>query len=285
MRQHSLTKQDIAAFEAMLIREERSAGTIAKYLRDVRAFLRFLPESGRVDKETVVAYKRQIAGAYRAASVNSMLVAINNLLRFLGWHECRVKLLRVQRQNFRQSERELTREEYLRLLRAAQQGKNERLYFLMQTICSTGLRVSEHRFVTVEAVRAGQARVRNKGKERLVFLPKELQKPLLQYCKRRGITSGPVFVTRSGRALDRSNIWADMKRLCKAANVAEGKVFPHNLRHLFALTYYRVQKDVIHLADILGHASVDTTRIYTATSGREQKRLLSRLRLVCCGTQ
>lgn len=285
MRQHSLTKQDIAAFEAMLVREERSAGTIAKYLRDVRAFLRFLPENGRVDKETVVAYKRQIAGAYRAASVNSMLVAVNNLLRFLGWHECRVKLLRVQRQNFRQSERELTREEYLRLLRAAQQGKNERLYFLMQTICSTGLRVSEHRFVTVEAVRAGQARVRNKGKERLVFLPKELQKPLLQYCKRRGITSGPVFVTRSGRALDRSNIWADMKRLCKAANVAEGKVFPHNLRHLFALTYYRVQKDVIHLADILGHASVDTTRIYTATSGREQKRLLSRLRLVCCGTQ
>ena len=211
-----------------------------------------------------------------------MLAAVNNLLGFLGWHECRVKQLRVQRQSFRQSERELTREEYQRLLRAAQSGKNERLYYLMQVICSTGIRVSEHKFVTVEAIRAGQARVRNKGKERLIFIPKELQKPLLRYCKQHGITSGAVFVTKTGKPMDRSNIWSDMKRLCEAARVDSGKVFPHNLRHLFALTYYRLEKDVVHLADILGHSSVETTRIYTATSGDDQRRVLSRLRLCCC---
>ena len=280
---HLLTTEKIEAFRTMLIAEERSADTVAKYVRDARAFFGFLPAGKQVGKEAVMAYKRYLTERYKATSVNSMLAAVNNLLGFLGWHECRVKQLRVQRQSFRQSERELTREEYQRLLRAAQSGKNERLYYLMQVICSTGLRVSEHKFVTVEAIRAGQARVRNKGKERLIFIPKELQKPLLRYCKQHGITSGAVFVTKSGKPLDRSNIWSDMKRLCEAARVDSGKVFPHNLRHLFALTYYRLEKDVVHLADILGHSSVETTRIYTATSGDEQKRVLSKLRLCCYG--
>ena len=279
---HLLTTEKIEAFRTMLIEEERSADTVAKYVRDARAFFCFLPAGKQVGKEAVMAYKRYLTERYKATSVNSMLAAVNNLLGFLGWHECRVKQLRVQRQSFRQSERELTREEYQRLLRAAQGGKNERLYYLMQVICSTGIRVSEHKFVTVEAVRAGQARVRNKGKERLVFIPKELQKPLLRYCKQRGITSGAVFVTKTGEPMDRSNIWSDMKRLCEAARVDSGKVFPHNLRHLFALTYYRLEKDVVHLADILGHSSVETTRIYTATSGDDQRRVLSRLRLCCC---
>lgn len=282
---HLLSEAEIGRFAEMLVREERSAVTVKKYVRDARAFLGFLPAGGAVDKETVVAYKRHIAESYKAASVNSMLAAVNHLLTFLGWHECRVRLLKRQRQSFRQSEKELTRAEYQRLLAAARGRKNERLYFLMQTICSTGIRVSEHRFITVEAVREGQACVRNKGKERLVFIPKELQKPLLRYCKQRGVATGPVFVTKTGRPMDRSNIWADMKRLCAAAGVDAGKVYPHNLRHLFALTYYRLQKDIVHLADILGHSSVETTRIYTATSGAEQKRLLSRLGLVCCGTQ
>lgn len=167
---HSLSGEMLARFEAMLVREERGAETVKKYMRDARAFAAFLPAGARVDKAAVMAYKRHIAERYKAASVNSMLAAVNNLLGFLGWHECWVRLLRVQRQSFRQSERELTREEYLRLLRAAQGRKNERLYFLMQTICSTGIRVSEHKFITVEAVRAGQARVFNKGKERLVFI-------------------------------------------------------------------------------------------------------------------
>lgn len=280
---HVLTAPALAAFEKQLRTDERSRDTIAKYLRDARAFYAFLPRHKIVDKEAVMAYKKQLSERYKGSSANSMLVAVNCLLAFLGWGECRVKLLRIQRQNFRQAERELTKDEYQRLLHAAKRKRNERLYLLMQTICATGIRVSEHRFITIEAVKTGYARIVNKGKERLVFIPAELKGPLLHFCRLRGVKHGPVFVSRTGRPLDRSNIWADMKRLSETAGVPAEKIFPHNLRHLFAITYYQLEKDIIRLADILGHSSVETTRIYTATSGAEQKKLLSRLGLVECG--
>lgn len=280
MQSYTLCQEQLEAFRQNLLQEERSANTVEKYLRDTRAFFAWLAPDKQVSKEVVIAYKAHLAARYKGSSANSMLAAVNALLAFLGWGECRVRQLRVQRQNFRRAERELTKAEYQRLLNAAQSRKNRRLYLLMQTICGTGLRVSEHRFVTVEALRRGSVRVRSKGKERLVFLPPALVKQLLAYCDRQGVQSGPVFVTRSGNPLNRSNIWAAMKKLCVAAKVDARKVFPHNLRHLFALTYYRAQRDLLRLADLLGHSSIETTRIYTATSGAEQQRQVARLGLV-----
>lgn len=283
MEANILSPRVLKEFRYHLICEERSAHTVEKYTRDAAAFYTFAGPGRAVEKELVIAYKRHLAERYRASSANSMLAAVNGLLDFMGLAECRVRLFRVQREVFRKPERELSKAEYGRLLTAARAKKNERLYLLMQTLCSTGLRVSEHQFVTVEALRRGEARICNKGKERIVFLPKELTRLLLAYCRRAGIGSGAVFVTRSGRPLDRSNIWTAMKKLCRDAGVEPQKVYPHNLRHLFAVTYYQLEKDVMRLADILGHSSVETTRVYTATSGSEQKRLLSRLGLVQCG--
>ena len=284
MTQHYiLSLSSLERYHQQLIEDERSPETIVKYLRDIRHFFTFLSADKTVDKETVISYKKHLSQHYKGSSANSMLVAVNGLLTFLGWSECRVKLLRIQRQNFRQADRELTKDEYQRLLHAAKLKQNERLYWLMQTICATGIHVSEHRFITVAAIKTGYARIVNKGKERIVFIPAELKGPLLRFCRSHGVEKGPVFVSRSGRPLDRSNIWADMKRLSQTANVSAEKIFPHNLRHLFAITYYQLEKDIIRLADILGHSSVETTRIYTATSGAEQKKLLSRLGLVECG--
>ena len=280
MKNSVWNREALNRFQSCLICEERSPRTIEKYMRDAEAFCRFLPRDKQLCKEQVIAYKARLAQSYKASSANSMLVAVNRFLAFLGRQDCRVKLFKIQRSNFRQAEKELSKEEYRRLLKAARSKKNERLYLLMQTLCGAGLRVSEHRFVTVEALRKGSVRVRNKGKERLVFLPPELVKQLQAYCAHCRITAGPVFVTRSGRALDRSNIWAEMKRLCREAQVERKKVFPHNLRHLFALTYCRLQKELVRLADVLGHSSVETTRIYTVTSGREEKRLIARLGLI-----
>lgn len=280
METRILSAAALEEFRGCLLRQERGTRTVEKYLRDAQAFYSFLPEGKQVDKEAVIRYKAYLTETYKAASTNSMLVAINRLLGFLGWQDCQVKLLRIQRANFREAKKELTKTEYQQLLSAACRKKNERLCLLMQTLCSTGLRVSEHRFVTAEALRCGVARVRNKGKERIVLLPPELVTRLLAYCKSKGVDSGAVFVTRSGRPMERTNIWADMKRLCAEAGVEPGKVYPHNLRHLFALTYYRQQGDVIGLADVLGHSSVETTRIYTTTSGEEQKRRVAGLGLV-----
>ncbi|MDO4269680.1 MAG: tyrosine-type recombinase/integrase [Eubacteriales bacterium] len=282
MQEKQLTPGHCRAFAQYLREQERSASTIMKYMHDIGLFMASL-DGGLVNKEAVIAFKHGLTERYKLSSANSMLVAVNSLFSFLGWYEMRVKLFKMQRQSFRPSDRELSRTEYQRLLHAAKSRSNERLYLLMQTICSTGLRVSEHRFVTVEALRTGRARVHNKGKQRLVFLPGELTARLLQYCKRVGIASGPVFVTRTGKPLDRSNIWAAMKRLCKEARVDAAKVYPHNLRHLFAVTYYRLERDLAHLADVLGHASVETTRIYTATSAKEHEKKLSRLGLLCSG--
>lgn len=265
-----------------LEQEERCTATIEKYRRDVRAFCAFLPEDKLVSKDVVLAYKQELGQKYKVTSANSMLVALNRLWSFLGWEECRVKLYKVQRRCFRDQSRELTRPEYLRLVRAAKSRNRERLSLLLQTICSTGIRVSEHRFITVETVRAGRASVSCKGKLRTVFLPAELRRLLLRYCKKQGLVSGPIFISRTGRPLDRSAIWAEMKALSELAHVAARKIFPHNLRHLFAVTFYQMEKDIVRLADFLGHASIDTTRIYTCTSGEEHVRTLSRLGLVAC---
>jgi len=200
----------------------------------------------------------------------------------MEWYDLRVKNLKIQKQVFASTDKELTKAEYDRLLQAAKQKKNERLYLLMQTICSTGIRVSEVRYVTVEAVARGIAGINCKGKCRQVFLPKQLCQILKQYIKDQKIKSGAVFVTKNGNPLDRSNIWSDMKKLCKAANVSEKKVFPHNLRHLFARTYYSLQKDIVRLADILGHSSVNTTRIYTMETGEMHRRQIQKLGLLRC---
>lgn len=277
---HNLTPGDLARYERHLRQEERRARTVAQYLAGCRGFLRYLASDPRVTKDRVLAYREALKRQYRDSSVNAKLVAVNDLLAFLGWPECRVKQLKIQRQLFIPAESELTKEEYFRLLETARRLGNRRLATIMQCLCATGIRVSELESFTVEQVRSGSVRVDCKGKIRAVPVPKPLQKLLLGYCRERGITSGQIFVTRSGKSVDRSNIWREMKALCAAAGVAPGKVFPHNLRHLFARTYYRATRDIARLADLLGHSSVNTTRIYTAESSREQERTLSRLGLL-----
>lgn len=274
-----MIKKQLLDYRVYLVGEERSGATIEKYLRDVGAFLRFLGKRP-TDKSEIVAYKQTLIARYATSSVNSMLAAVNNYLGYLGLHALRVKLPKSQRQVFCKKERELTRWEYERLLKAAERRHSGRLRLVMQTICATGIRVSELPYITFEAASHGRAEVTLKGKTRTVLLSKELQLKLLAWCRQRGITAGAVFVTRGGKPLDRSNIWHDMKTLCTAAGVDPRKVFPHNLRHLFAVTYYRQEKDIARLADLLGHSSVETTRIYMTTSGRECARKLSKMRLV-----
>lgn len=264
-------------FERFLREEEKSALTTEKYLRDAGAFLRWLGER-ELEKERVVEYKEEIRGRYAVASVNSMLSAVNSYLSFLGREECRVKTVKRQRQIFADEGRELTREEYGRLVEAA--AGRPRLQLLMQAICSTGIRVSEHRFLTVEAARAGVAEVRGKGKLRPVLLPRKLCAALLRYAREEGIESGTIFLGSGGAPMDRSRVWAEMKKLCGEANVPAEKVFPHNLRHLFARTYYTRERDIVRLADLLGHASVNTTRIYTMDSGRVHRRQIERMGLI-----
>ena len=274
------TETQLEKFKQFLIDEERAAATIEKYRRDVQAFFTWLPEKTEVSKEMVLEYKRKLAAQYKSTSANSMLVALNRFFGFCGRRDLQVRLLKVQRVSFRERSREMSVEEYKRLVRAAREKKDERLSLLIQTLCSTGIRVSEHRCITVEALRSGSICIDGKGKERAVFLPKKLQKQLKHYCKERKITKGPVFITKSGKPLNRCNIWAEMKALCKNAGIEPQKVFPHNLRHLFALTYYRLEKDIVRLADILGHANIETTRIYTSTTEEECLRSLSRMKLL-----
>ena len=274
------TETQLEKFKQFLIDEERAAATIEKYRRDVQAFFTWLPEKTEVSKEMVLEYKRKLAAQYKSTSANSMLVALNRFFGFCGRRDLQVRLLKVQRVSFRERSREMSVEEYKRLVRAAREKKDERLSLLIQTLCSTGIRVSEHRCITVEALRSGSICIDGKGKERAVFLPKKLQKQLKHYCKERKITTGPVFITKSGKPLNRCNIWAEMKALCKNAGIEPQKVFPHNLSHLFALTYYRLEKDIVRLADILGHANIETTRIYTSTTEEECLRSLSRMKLL-----
>lgn len=273
-------QKKLCLFRNYLLEEERSAATIEKYGRDVLAFLSWLSDREEISKEVVVGYKQAIIGKYKTTSANSMLVSVNRFLDFIGKKDCQVKLFKIQRNPFRKKDKELTKEEYNRLILAAKAKSSSRLFLMIQAICSTGIRVSEHRFITREALERGRITIYNKGKERVVFLPKKLKKCLLQYCRQNGIYSGPVFVTKNGTPVNRCNVWAEMKALCKEAGVSPEKVFPHNLRHLFAVTYYRMQKDIVHLADILGHSNIEYTRIYTFTSEEEHARVLSRMCLL-----
>lgn len=275
----TITKKSIDEFCQYLIDEEKSTSTLEKYARDIRAFTAWL--AGRTpQKSLILEYKAHLVEEFAPASVNSILSSLNSFFEFSGCFNLKVKLLKIQRQIFANHERELSKKEYEKLLHAAYQKENKRLYYVMQTICSTGIRVSELRFITVDAVRKGQAHINCKGKLRTVILPRQLCKMLSAYLKERKIISGAVFVTKNGKPLDRSNIWSDMKKLCESANVESAKVFPHNLRHLFARTYYSLQKDVVRLADILGHSSINTTRIYTMETGEIHRNQIQKLGLL-----
>lgn len=270
----------IEAYSRHLILEEKSKLTIEKYLRDIKSFKMFIKEE-EVTKESVIEYKRKlISDNYALRSINSMLASINSFFDFTGWIDCRVKSIKIQQELFCSEEKEISKIEYERLIATARKKHNERLALLIQTICGTGIRVSELKYITVEAVKKGSAQVNCKGKNRRVFIVKELRKKLLSYIKAKGIFEGSVFVTRKGRPMDRSNVWREMKKLCKEANVSSKKVFPHNLRHLFARTFYKMEKDIAKLADILGHSSINTTRIYIVSTGSEHRERMESMRLI-----
>lgn len=259
--------------------EERSIATVCQYERDVLRFVSFL-NLKELTKDVVLQYKQELMEAYQPVSVNVKLSALNSFFSFIGRDDLKLKLLKIQKSAYCSEERELSKSEYFRLIQAAEKKKNKRLALLLQTICGTGIRVSELKYITAAAVNCGEAVIQLKGKTRTILIPKKLQKKLKNYLRRERIVEGPVFITRTGRPLDRSNIWKMMKNLCRDAGVDAKKVFPHNLRHLFARCFYSIDKDIARLADILGHSSINTTRIYIITSGTEHRRHLDALRLV-----
>ena len=279
MKGRFITAKTIAEFKEHLILEERSKITVEKYIRDVKAFSTYTQNTA-VTKEIVIAYKKHLQENYAVRSVNSMLASINSLFVFLDWHDLRVKSLKLQQQVFCPEEKELTKAEYTRLCRTAERKHNERLNLILQTICGTGIRVSELQYITVEAVKQGEAIVNCKAKTRSVFIVKELKQKLLLYAAEQNIKSGMIFVTRTGKPISRTNIWREMKALCDEANVNPQKVFPHNLRHLFARVFYGIEKDIAKLADLLGHSSINTTRIYIISTGTEHRQRMENMHLI-----
>ena len=280
MKGRFLTEKQIAAFTVYLKSDEKSENTIEKYIRDVRAFSIYT-HGMEITKETVIAYKNKLLSEnYATRSINSMLASLNGLFSFLSWSDLKVKSIKLQQQIYCSEEKELSKAEYMRLVNTAKQKGNERLNLLLQTICGTGIRVSELQYITVEAVKCGKAVVSLKGKTRSVFLVRDLQKKLLRYAAEQNIKSGAIFITRNGKPMSRTNIWREMKNLCVQAGVKPQKVFPHNLRHLFARTFYGIEKDIAKLADILGHSSINTTRIYIITTGNEHRQRMERMRLI-----
>ena len=279
MKKRVITEEMIRSFEKYLTEQEKAEATIQKYLHDVRCFAAFAKDR-EIDKATVLNYKGTLEQAYTVRSINSMLAALNAFLCFKQWHDLRVKQLKVQKDAYCSEDKELTKAEYRALVLTAEQKKNERLALVVQTICGTGIRVSELQSITVEAVKHGEAVVSCKGKTRKIFIVKALQKKLLRYAAKRGITTGALFLTKNGNTMDRSNIWRQMKALCAQAGVLPQKVFPHNLRHLFARIFYGIEKDIAKLADILGHSNINTTRIYIVTSGAEHRRRMESMRLI-----
>ena len=279
MKRRIITNQIISSFKNYLIENEKAKATIQKYMRDIRYFTDYANKQA-LDKKLLLSYKDILEKRFAIRSANSMIAALNAILRFQGWHDLCIKQFKVQKEAYCSEERVLTKAEYTSLVRTAELTKNERLSLVVQTICATGIRVSELENITVEAVRRGEAIVSCKGKTRKIFIVKALQKKLLQYAAINGITFGTLFITRSGKPLNRSNIWRQMKALCKAANVSEQKVFPHNLRHLFARSFYGIEKDIAKLADVLGHSNINTTRIYIITSGAEHQRYMENMRLI-----
>lgn len=278
-QQRIVTVELVHRYTAYLREQEKSMATIQKYVHDLNVLCGYLA-GGEITKMLLIAWKEHLTAQYAPATVNTMLAAINGLMDFCGWTELKVKPLKIQKSLFSDGERELSRDEYIRLIHAAERSGNERLSLVIQTICATGIRVSELRFITAEAVQSGRTEINNKGKRRSLFLPDKLRRLLKKYLQKQKRTAGAVFITKSGNPLDRSNIWRDMKALCESAGVTPGKVFPHNLRHLFARTYYTLEKDLSRLADILGHSNVNTTRIYTVEYGDVHARQMERMGLI-----
>lgn len=279
MKQITTTK--IKKYREYLIEEEKSKNTIDKYMRDINAFTKWIAERD-LCKAVILEYKEHLKLSYAAKSVNSILSSLNSFFEFCEWHNLKVKLLKIQKQIFANESKELTKDEYERLLNAALSKGNEKLYLLMQTICATGIRVSELQFITVESLKKRKANIDLKGKMRMVIIPNNLCKTLLKYASEQKITTGSVFISKNGKPLNRSNIWKMMQSLCADANVSKSKVFPHNLRHLFAKRYYSLHKDIVRLADILGHTSVNTTRIYTMETGDIHRKQIQELGLLKC---
>ena len=272
-------KKDLRGFEDRLRSEEKSAGTIEKYLHDITAFADWLGER-ELTKEAAAAWKKHLlSDKYAPVTINSMLAAVNRYCIFAEMN-IKIRYLKIQRRLFREPSKELSRGEYDLLIKTARSCGKERLALLMETICACGIRVSEVKYITVEAAQHGQATILLKGKIRSILLPGKLCRKLCKYAKKQKIASGEIFLTRSGKSISRRQIWAEMKRLCKKAGVAETKVFPHNLRHLFATVFYKACKDIVRLADVLGHSCIDTTRLYVLTIGTEHRRQLEHLRLV-----
>lgn len=280
MNMQCISEEHVKSFGAYLIQEEKCRGTAEKYLRDIRRFVIFL-QGAPAGKEQVAGWKEHLIQAgYAPVTVNSMLAAVRCFFRFMGWDDRGIRYLRVQRRMFRESRKELSKEDYLRLSTAAQQSGKQRLELLLETICATGIRVSEVSFITVEALQRGTAEVSLKGKIRTILIPSKLCRKLLKYARKKKIASGEVFLTRSGKPVSRKQIWAEMKALCKTAGIEASKVFPHNLRHLFARTFYKITQDVAKLADVLGHSSIETTRIYLISTGAEHRLQLERMQLI-----
>ena len=280
MNDATITKTQMQAFRDQLCWEEKSPGTMEKYCRDVAAFAAWLGERAPT-KDAAGPWKAALlAGGQAPATINAKLAALNRFFSFLGRPELRVRPLRIQRRLFRDDSRDLTREEYDRLLGAARALGRERLALLLEAICATGIRVSELRYITCEAVRRGRAEISLKGKVRTILLPGRLCRKLETFARRQRIAAGEIFRTKSGRGIGRRQVWAEMKALCRLAGVAASKVYPHNLRHLFARTFYRASHDIAMLADVLGHSSIDTTRIYLIATGAEHARQIDRLGLV-----
>ena len=279
MEERIITDHLIISFEMHLLENEKAETTVQKYVRDIRCFVEYA-HNQVIDKAMLLNYKGMLRETYAIRSVNSIIAALNTFFRFANWQDLCIKQFKVQKEAYCSESKELTKDEYTALVRTAEEKKNERLSLVLQTICGTGIRVSELQSITVEAVRCGEAVVSCKGKIRKIFIVKALQKKLLRYALKQGITTGVLFVTKSGKPLNRSNIWRQMKNLCEQAGVSSQKVFPHNLRHLFARTFYGIEKDIAKLADILGHSNINTTRIYIITTGAEHQRRMETMRLI-----
>ncbi len=276
---NKITKNKINQFKQYLLNMEKSKKTQEKYLRDVCKFSEWLVNK-ELEKKDVIKYKQELLNNYALSSVNSILSSLNSFFNFCGWYDLKIKFVKVQKQIYIDEDKELTKEDYLNLINTAKILKKEQLQLVLLSIASTGIRVSELKYITVETIEKGRADILNKGKYRSIFLPNKLCIVLKKYVKKQKIKSGSIFITKRGKPLDRSNIWTSMKKLCEYAGIKKTKVYPHNLRHLFAKTYYSQQKDVVRLADILGHSSINTTRIYTVENGEIHRQQIQELGLI-----
>lgn len=276
-----ITPETIEYFRKMLIRTEKGTQTIEKYVRDIKKLMTYA-QGQSISKEMLLQYKERLekCGQYKISSINSYLAAVNHFCEVMGWTDIRVKMLKVQREAFIPENKEITMHEYQKLIKAAYKKGDERLALIIETLGSTGIRISELKYITVESLKYGMADIHNKGKVRRILYPSELLKILREYIKEKSITHGSIFITAKGNPVNRSNVWRMMKRLCREAGINEEKVFPHNMRHLFARSFYKIKNDIAKLADVLGHSSIDTTRIYIKSTGREHKRQLDKMNMV-----